>query len=66
MDLGTYILGGGPVSNNLRVRDVGHDPTHQKGVGRIPPRGGLQADRKAILEREGRSVDIPPLEDVME
>ena len=37
-----------------------NDPIHQEGVGRIPPQGGLQADRKVNLEREGRSVDIPP------
>ena len=59
-DLGTYILGGVPVGNVLHVRDMGDDPTHQEGVERIPPQGGLQADREATLERELWRVDIPP------
>ena len=46
-DLGPDILGGGPVGNYLRVIDVGHDPTHWEGVGRIPPQGGPQADGEA-------------------
>ena len=42
--LGPDILGSGSVGNYLRVRDVGHYPTHWEGVRWIPPPGGPQAD----------------------
>ena len=44
---------------------MGNDATHWEGVGRIQSQGGLQSDREATSEKEGRSVDIPPLEDAM-
>ena len=56
---GTDIMGGGPVGNYLLGRDMVHDPTHQEGVGRIPPQGGTQVDREATSESEGRRVEIP-------
>ena len=59
-DLGTDILGSGPVGPTVRIIDVGDGATHQDGVGRIPPQGGLQADRGATLGMEGQSVEIPP------
>ena len=59
-DLGPDILGGGSVGIVVRVRDVGDDAAHQEGVGQIPPHGGPQDDREVTLEREGRSVDVPP------
>ena len=39
-DLRPDVLGSGPVGNALRVRDMGHIPTHREGVGKIPPQGG--------------------------
>ena len=66
LELGPDIIGGGPVCNDLRVRGVGNDPTHWEGVGRIPPQGGLQDDWEATLVREGRHVEIPPVDYAME
>ena len=40
LDLGPDILGGGTVGIVVWVRDVCDDPTHQEGVGRIPPQVG--------------------------
>ena len=59
-DLGPDILDGGPVSNNLRVRGVGYEPTHRESVGRIPPQGGPQDDRETTSEREEWNVNITP------
>ena len=41
LDLRPDILGGGPVSDAVRVGDVGYDPMHREGFGQIPPQGGL-------------------------
>ena len=46
-DLKLDIFDGSPVNNALRVRDMGNDPTHQEGVGKIPPQVGPQADGEA-------------------
>ena len=43
LDLGTDLIGSGPVGHALWVIDVGHDPPHWEGFGRIPhmtPRTG--------------------------
>ena len=58
--LGTNILGNGTVSVGVWVGDMGDDPTHWEGVGRIPPQGGPQADGEAALAGEGQCVDINP------
>ena len=55
-----YLLDGGPVGHTVRVGDVGDDTLYWYIVERIPPQDGLQADREATSEREGRSVGIPP------
>ena len=47
LDLGTDILGGDSVGNVVRVRDVGNEPPHWEGVGRIPSQGCLQDDGAA-------------------
>ena len=60
MDLGPDILGGGSVCTDIQVTEVGDEDAHQQGVGQLPPQVGLQTDRGGILEKEGRSVDIPP------
>ena len=36
-DIGTYLIGGGAIGTDLRVRDMGTDTTYAEGVGRIPP-----------------------------
>ena len=59
LDLGTYILGGGPVRDDIRVEDVGDDPVHRESFGRISPQGGPQADGEASLVGEEQCVDIP-------
>ena len=38
-DLRTDLLGGGPAGHTVWVRDVGHDPPHWEGFGRIPSQG---------------------------
>ena len=43
----------------VQVGDVGDDTTHRKGVGRVPPQCGPQADWEATSAREGRHVDLP-------
>ena len=43
-DLGTYLIGGGPVGPVVWVRAVGDDPPQWEGLGRITPQGGPQAD----------------------
>ena len=58
-DLGPDILGGGPVSETIRVGEMVDDPTYWEGFGRISPQGGLQADEESTLARKGRCVDIP-------
>ena len=42
-DLVPDILGGGLVCPVVHVRDVGDEPLHWRGVGRIPPQSGLKA-----------------------
>ena len=37
---------------------MGDDAVHRGVLGRIPPQGGLQADREATSDRTVRSVDI--------
>ena len=59
-DLGPDILGGGSVGTIVLVRDMGDDTAHWEVVGGVLPQGGTQADRGSTLEREGRSVVIPP------
>ena len=39
-DIRIYILGGGAISPDKWVRDMGPDTTYEEGVGRIPPQGG--------------------------
>ena len=41
------ILGGSTFGNVVRVRDVGNEPPHWEGVGRIPSQGCLQDDGAA-------------------
>ena len=59
-DLGPDKLGGGAVGTSIYIQDVGDDATHWEGVGQIPPQGGPQADREAILYREVNILDILP------
>ena len=59
-DLRPYLLGGGAVRIDLRVRDVGHDTTHWEGFGQIIPPGGPQADLETTLEGTGRSMCLSP------
>ena len=54
------MLGVGPVGNVVRVGDLGDNPLHWEGVGRIPPQGGPQADREESLESKGWCMDITP------
>ena len=58
--LGPDILGGGIVDIAVQVGEMGDDPTHQGGVGRIPPQGCPQAYGVATSESEGSLVGIPP------
>ena len=50
-DLWTDIIGGVPVGIFVWVRDMGDDPMHQEGAGRIPLQGELQADGEATSAR---------------
>ena len=50
------------MGNALRIRDVGCDPTHWKGVRQIPTQGVPKDDREATSEMEGRHMDITPSE----
>ena len=59
-DLKPDIIGCGAVGPVVRVRDGGDDIVNWEDVRRIPSQGGLQADREATSEREGRILDIPP------
>ena len=59
-DIGTYILGGGPVGFLVQIGAMVADPTHQEGVGQIPPQGSLQADGEATSAREVWCVYIHP------
>ena len=54
------LLGRSPVGHAVRVGDVCHYPSYWEGVGRIPPQGGLQADREATLVSKVQSMGIPP------
>ena len=56
------MLGVGPVGNVVRVGDLGDNPLHWEGVGRIPPQGGPQADRVETLAKEVSRMGIPPSE----
>ena len=49
-DLEENLHGGGPVSPDVFVGDVGDDTLHWEGVGRIPPRGGPQSGVMATSE----------------
>ena len=60
MDLGAGLIGGGLVSNDLRVKDVGHENPHLEGFGLISPQGGPQDDGEATSERKGRSMGLHP------
>ena len=52
-ELGPYILGGGPVGNFLRVRDMGDDLTYWEGIGQILPQVGLNDYGEATSAIEG-------------
>ena len=54
LEIRNNIRGGGPGGSAAWVGDVGDDTTYWEGFGRIPPQGGLQADKMATLYREGR------------
>ena len=60
LDLGPYLLGSGTFVHALQVGSMGDDTPHLEGFGRIPPQGGLQADREGKLAREGKHTSIPP------
>ena len=58
--VGTGLLGGSAISNDVRVRDMGPDAAHEEGVGRIPPQGVPKPDRAETAEGTGQRLGLPP------
>ena len=58
LDLRNNLHGGCPGGPVVWVGDVGDDTMHWEVFGLIPPQGGLQADRAATSEEEGREVGV--------
>ena len=52
------LLGGGAIGPTVWVRDTSTDTAHEKGVGWIPPQGGMLADCAETAEGEGRSLGL--------
>ena len=48
--IGTYLLGSGAIGSSIQVIDMGTDAAYEKGVGQIPPLGGLQYYRMEAVE----------------
>ena len=59
-DIGRYIFSDGASGPVIRVRDMGPDTAYAKGVGRIPPYSGPQADETATTEGMGRRLGLSP------
>ena len=52
-DIGKYLLGGGEIDPDIRVRYMGTDATYEEGVGQISLKGGPQDDETTTTEGEG-------------
>ena len=58
-DIGTDLIGNGAIVPDMRVRDMGIEPTYEEGVGRIPPQGGLKADGTETAEGARQRLSLP-------